>query len=287
MVAFWVMPPKLGVFLTGSSMWEDPRYVHDMMNKLEEKTDTAKSDIDRLKGHVLTLTKYTSENRNCVENLERHIKQQVAESLKTWQAHLDNQFAAFTEKMNLWQASLQRSVTDTCTHLKTELETVRSNGLKAVESMKTSFEVEAQQFAKRGNSLEAFARAHFSRLDQRMEAMDGLVQQSAEMLQDVKKRQEAVHKIQKHHKQEGPLTQLLVQGTDYVVSAADVRCRSLQALDAASHRSVSEERDNISKQIRNAQVFAQSVRGRSLESRMRAAKCMAHSRSTSRHNSKP
>jgi chromosome segregation ATPase len=269
-----VMPPKLDLSLTGSNMQEE-------MKELKEKTDAAKSDIDKLRGQVATLSRYMSDNRNRVESIERHIKQQVAESLKSWQAHLDIQLGTFTREMNSWQDVLQQSVTKTCTHMTTGLETVRSNGQKAVETMKTTFDAEAQQLAERGDKLEAFAMAQFCRLDSKMEAMDRLVQQSAEMLQDVKKRQENVHKIQDHRNKEGPLMQMFSQGES--ASPADVRCRANQAFEAARHRSVSAERDEIRNRIHHAQDVAVTARGR-IGSRLQAAQRVA--RSLSRHVSR-
>ena len=119
-----------------------------------------------------------------------------------------------------------------------------------------------------------------------MEAMDGLVQQSVEMLQDVKKRQEAVHRSQEQRKQQGPLTQLLIQGTGSVPSAADIRCRGLQAVGAARQRTVSAERANINDNIHFAQDLAVRTQGRSRDNRMRTAQRIA-SRSASRNISSP
>jgi hypothetical protein len=78
--------------------------------------------------------------------------------------------------------------------MKSQLNTVRSTGQQTIETTRTLLDTEAQQLAKRCNTLEVFSMAQFTRLDQIMEAVDGLVQQSVEMLQAVNTRQYAVRK---------------------------------------------------------------------------------------------
>lgn len=278
------------------------------MDDLDSKMDSQRTRLATTAAYVSKVIKQATMIQDQMQGFERRIKKQVEESLLEWRLHMDQQHSEFQQQQNNWQSVMQSSITDTCEQLKSNIEAVRSNGELATQNMTQMLDEQVKHILGQQRKLVISTTEQFEQLDVRVKALDSLMQQSQEILSDVKSRQDMASKLYQKQMRHGPLAQQLQQqepdickpgvqsaldacnqsnsgSSSQLIEEADVRCKVQSTFVHATHRAEVRRRESIETKIRDAQNRAVSARGRSLSlsRRIRAAQDVARSsRSTSR-----
>lgn len=200
------------------------------MDDLDSKMDSQRTRLATTAAYVSKVIKQATMIQDQMQGFERRIKKQVEESLLEWRLHMDQQHSEFQQQQNNWQSVMQSSITDTCEQLKSNIEAVRSNGELATQNMTQMLDEQVKHILGQQRKLVISTTEQFEQLDVRVKALDSLMQQSQEILSDVKCEEPTRYGIQTISKADASWASR--------TAAATTRTRHLQTWCAISARCV-------------------------------------------------
>ena len=242
--------------------------------------------ICRVKENVGKLTGYVCQNKARLAQLEDHFKKlevrmilKVEESLQQWQSKWEIHMEGYVERFGRWHRALDKSIGDSRSFMEAEVDKLKLDDQKCWEKTTKLVELENEKLNSLGQRLEAEVLAHVTGLSAKLQALDDKIQESNEVLQDIKHREQHARKWLTQNKERGPLERVLLERSP--PDLAELRCRARSAYraseDRARERSLSQEDARLRRVIAYAQDVASVNRGRSASER-RAAQLRCSSR---------
>lgn len=253
-----------------------------MCSNMEDLSDR----IGRVKESVAKLSGYMSQNKASLVRLEDDFKKlevrmilKVEGSLQQWQSRWESHMDGYVERFTRWHNALDKSICDSRTFMEAEVEKLKMQDQNCwVETLKL-VESENEKLNSLGERLEALVLGHATILSGKLQSLDDKIQESNEVLQDIKHREEHARKMALRNKESGPLQRVLSEQAP--PDSAELHCRARAAFRSSEvrvrDRSLSEEAGRFRRVIEYAQDAASAKRGRSASER-RAAELRCCSR---------